>query len=216
MPEPFRPVANTIFRLTLSGGVALFAFVLWVGYLVVRSPYEMMQNVPREQPLPFSHEHHVGGLGLDCRYCHVSVEVSSFADIPPTSICLNCHSQMWAAAPALAPVHESYRTGQSIQWTKVYELPQYVYFDHSIHINKGIGCSDCHGRVDEMPLTWQSPNLTMSWCLSCHRNPEMHVRPKAEVFNMSYRQPPDQQALGRRLVREYGIKSLTSCSICHR
>jgi hypothetical protein len=216
MPEPFHPIANTIFRLVLGGAVGLLAFTLWIVFLVVRSPYEMLQDVPREQPVPFSHEHHVGGLGLDCRYCHVTVEESSFADIPPTAICLTCHSQMWAAAPALAPVHESYRTGRSIQWTRVYQLPEFVYFDHSIHIHKGIGCSTCHGQVDQMPLTWQAPRLTMSWCLECHKTPELYVRPKSEVFNMAYKAPPDQRALGLRLVREYNIRSLTSCSICHR
>ncbi len=216
MAEPFHPIANTIFRLALSGGALLFAFVLWIGFLVVRSPYEMMQDVPREQPVPFSHEHHVGGLGLDCRYCHSTVEESSFADIPPTAICMNCHSQMWATAPALAPVRQSYRSNRSIQWTKVYNLPQYVYFDHSIHIHKGIGCSSCHGRVDHMPLTWQAPRLTMSWCLECHRNPEQYVRPKSEVFNMSYKPPPDQATLGHALVVAYGIRRKTSCSTCHR
>jgi len=216
VPEPFHPIANTIFRLVLVGGGVLLVLVLCIGYLVVRSPYEMMQDVPREQPLQFSHEHHVGGLGIDCRYCHVSVETSSFADLPPTSICMHCHSQMWAAAPAVEPVRESYRDGRSIQWTKVYSLPDYVYFDHSIHVHKGIGCATCHGRVDRMPLTWQAPELTMAWCLECHRNPERYVRPEAEVFNMSYSPPADQAALGERLVREYHIQRLTSCSICHR
>jgi hypothetical protein len=216
MPEPFQPIANTIFRLVLFGGAVTLAFILWMTYLVVRSPYEMMQDTPREQPVAFSHEHHVGGLGLDCRYCHVTVETSSFADIPPTTICMNCHSQMWATSPELAGVRESFRTGRSIQWTRVYDLPSYVYFAHSIHIHKGIGCSDCHGRVDRMPLTWQAAKLTMSWCLECHRNPEMHVRPRAEVFNMEYKRPPDQLALGKRLVKQYRIRRLTSCSICHR
>lgn len=216
MPDPFHPVANTIFRLSLWGAAGFVGFVLWIMFLVVRSPYEMLQAVPREQPLPFSHEHHAGGLGIDCRYCHVTVEESSFADIPPTSTCMNCHSQMWAVAPALAPVRQSYLTGRSIQWTRVYRLPEYVYFDHSIHVNKGVGCSTCHGRVDRMPLTWQAPELTMGWCLDCHTNPAKYVRPKSQVFNMSYTAPPDQMALGRQLVREYHIQSLDSCSICHR
>lgn len=216
MTEPFRPIANTIFRLSLFGGVGLLAFTLWMTYLVVRSPYEMLQQVPREQPLPFSHKHHVGGLGLDCRYCHVSVEESSFADIPPTEVCMHCHSQMWAAAPALEPVRTSYITNRSIQWTKVYQLPQFVYFNHSIHIHKGIGCSTCHGRVDEMPLMWQAPRLTMSWCLDCHRHPDRYVRPLSEVFNISYSPPPNQLSLGKKLVHDYDIRSLTSCSICHR
>lgn len=216
MTEPFRPIANTIFRLVLLGVAGLLAFTLWAGYLVVRSPYEMLQQSPREQPVAFSHKHHVGDLGIDCRYCHVSVEVSSFGDLPPTATCMHCHSQLWAASPALAPVRDSYRTDRSIQWTRIYELPDFVYFDHSVHVNKGIGCSTCHGRVDQMPLTWAYAPLTMSWCLDCHRNPQQYVRPQSQVFNMSYKPPINQLEFGARLVREYHIRSLTSCSYCHR
>ncbi len=192
------------------------AFLTWGGALIVRSSYETRQDVPREQPVPFSHQHHVGGLGLDCRYCHATVESSSFADIPATKVCMNCHSQMWAVAPEVEPVRESYRTGKSIQWTRVNNLPQFVYFDHSIHIHQGIGCSECHGRVDDMPLTYQAAPLTMSWCLDCHWNPELHVRPRDRVFDMNYTPPSNQAELGRRLVKEYGIQRLTSCSTCHR
>jgi hypothetical protein len=212
----FHPRANTILRLILFATLGLAVFGVWAGALIVRSPYETRQNVPREQPVPFSHQHHAGGLGIDCRYCHQTVEVSNFAGIPPTKVCMNCHSQMWAVAPVLEPVRESYRTGKSIQWTRVHELPYFVYFDHSVHIHQGIGCSSCHGRVDRMALTWQAEPLTMAWCLDCHRNPEMHVRPRDRVFDMSYTQPRDQRALGSRLVREYGIQRLTSCSTCHR
>ena len=216
MPYFFRPGANTIFRLVLLGIALTIAFVFWASFLIVRSPYEMMQNVPREQPVPFSHKHHVGGLGIDCRYCHQSVEKSSFAGIPATKVCMNCHQQMWAVAPALEPVRESYRTGKSIAWTRVHDLPGFVYFNHGIHVAKGIGCSTCHGRIDKMPLTWQAEPLTMEWCLNCHRHPEDYVRPKARVFEMDYAPPADQLQLGARLVREYNIKSLTSCSNCHR
>src|SRR5947209_7052500 len=165
MPPRFRPSANTIVRLILLGGVVAMALVAWTSAMVVRSPYENYQNVPREQPVPFSHEHHAGGLGLDCRYCHTTVETSSFAGIPSTKVCMNCHSQMWATAPALEPVRESYRTGRSIEWTRVYDLPDFVYFNHSIHVAKGVGCTTCHGRVDKMPLTWRAEPLTMLWCL---------------------------------------------------
>jgi hypothetical protein len=144
------------------------------------------------------------------------VETSSFANIPATKVCMNCHSQMWAVAPALEPVRQSYRSGVSIQWTRVHDLPDFVYFDHSIHVHKGIGCSTCHGRVDKMPLTLQANSLRMQWCLDCHRNPAQYVRPRDRVFDMSYVAPPDQAAMGARLVKEYGIQSLTSCSICHR
>src|SRR4051812_8779490 len=177
--------------------------------MIVESPYETRQNVPREQPVPFSHEHHAGGLGIDCRYCHQTVEISAFAGIPATKVCMNCHAEMWAVAPALEPMRESYRTGKSIQWTRVHDLPEFVYFNHSVHVHEGIGCSECHGRVDLMPLTWQAQPLTMAWCLDCHRNPEMHVRPRSRVFDMDYRPPADQAALGRRLVHEYGIRRLT-------
>jgi hypothetical protein len=216
MPGHFHPKANTIFRLVLLGSMAALTLVVWAGAMIVRSPYETRQDQPREQPVPFSHEHHAGGLGIDCRYCHPGVEDSSFAGIPPTKVCMNCHSEMWAVAPALEPVRESYRTGKSIQWTRVHALPGFVYFDHSIHIHQGIGCTECHGRVDRMPLTWQAAPLTMAWCLDCHRHPEAHVRPRDRVFDMNYTHPPDQAALGRRLVTEYGIQSKTNCSTCHR
>jgi hypothetical protein len=212
----FHPRANTILRLILFGSLAVAAFAIWAGAMIVESPYETRQNVPREQPVPFSHEHHAGGLGLDCRYCHQTVETSAFAGIPATKVCMNCHSEMWAVAPALEPVRESYRTGKSIQWTRVHDLPQFVYFNHSVHVHEGIGCSECHGRVDRMPLTWQAQPLTMGWCLDCHRNPELHVRPRDQVFNMDYSAPTDQAALGRKLVNEYHIRSLTTCSTCHR
>jgi hypothetical protein len=216
MRGTFHPRVNTILRLALLAFVALAAFVLWGGAMIVRSPLETRQNVPREQPVPFSHEHHAGGLGIDCRYCHQTVETSAFAGIPPTKVCMNCHSEMWAVAPDLEPLRESYRTGRSIQWTRVNDLPGFVYFDHSIHIHKGIGCSSCHGAVDRMPLTWQAAPLTMEWCLDCHRHPERNVRPKSEVFNMSYIVPANQAELGARLVKEYGINSLISCYTCHR
>ena len=216
MRQFFPPVANSIARLSILGLVLALVFVLWAGAMIVRSPYETRQSEPREQPVPFSHEHHAGGLGIDCRYCHTTVETSSFANIPATKICMNCHSQMWAASPTLEPVRESYLTGRSIAWTRVHDLPGFVYFNHSIHIHKGVGCSTCHGRVDRMPLTWQAESLRMEWCLNCHRNPERYVRPADKIFDMDYQPPPDQAALGMRLIQEYNIHNLTSCSTCHR
>ena len=216
MPWRFHPRVNTILRLTLLGLFAFACFTIWGGAMIVRSPYETRQREPREQPVPFSHEHHAGGLGIDCRYCHQTVETSSFAGIPATRVCMNCHSEMWAVAPAIEPVRESYRTGKSIEWTAVHKLPAFVYFDHSIHVHKGIGCSSCHGRVDKMPLTWQEEPLTMEWCLDCHRNPAARVRPREKVFDMSYVAPANQAALGAKLMREYDIHRLTSCSTCHR
>lgn len=219
MSQYFSRNADTFARIILFLAGSGLVAVLAGGYLIVRSHYETMQSIPREQPVAFSHQHHVGGLGIDCRYCHTSVEYSAFANLPPTSTCMNCHSQMWAVSPELEPVRESYRTGKSIQWTRVHDLPEYVYFNHSIHVNKGIGCTECHGRIDLMPLVWQAAPLTMEWCLDCHRNVKSRIRPRNQVFAMTYVSPPNQEQLGERLVKEYHIQSshqLTSCEVCHR
>jgi len=216
MPQFFPRTANSIIRLALLAAVVAIATIAWLGALFVRSPYEMGQQTPRNQPVPFSHQHHVGGLGIDCRYCHTTVEKSSFANIPPTHTCMNCHSEMWAVAPVLKTVRQSYRSGKSIDWIRVHDLPDFVYFNHAIHVHKGIGCETCHGRVDRMPLTWQANSLTMNWCLNCHRHPEDFVRPREHVFDMDYTPPRDQKELGAKLVREYRIQRLTSCSTCHR
>jgi len=216
MSQIFHPSTNTFSRLSIYGGVFIVGFLVWAWAELNASDYATRARVPIEQPVPFSHEHHVGGLGIDCRYCHTSVENSSFAGIPPTKTCMNCHSQIWNTAAMLEPVRDSYRTNKSIRWVRVHDLPDFVYFNHSIHVAKGIGCTSCHGQIDKMPLTWQEASLQMQWCLDCHRHPERYVRPKAEVFSVSYRPPPDQLELGRRLVAEYRIQSLTSCSTCHR
>jgi formamidopyrimidine-DNA glycosylase len=216
MAQIFHPSTNTISRLTIFGGVALVVALVAALAAVNESSYITEAGVARGQPVPFSHKHHVTDDGIDCRYCHTSVEDSSFAGIPPTKTCMSCHSQIWADSPVLEPVRESFRTGKSIQWTRVHNLPGFVYFDHSIHIHKGIGCSTCHGRVDKMPLMWREQTLYMNWCLECHREPEKFVRPREYVFSMEYQPPVDQLALGRRLVEEYKIQKLTSCSTCHR
>jgi hypothetical protein len=176
-------------------------------------------GAPVDQPVPFSHKHHVGDDGIDCRYCHTSVETSAFAGIPPLSTCMTCHSQLFPDAPLLAPVRASFAGQRTLAWRRVHDLPDFVYFDHSIHIAKGVGCSTCHGAVDTMPLTWRVASLHMEWCLECHRNPERYLRPKSEVFNMKWRPPSDQLARGSRLRAKYHIHSttvLTSCSTCHR
>ena len=216
MAQIFHPSTNTISRVTIFGG-AILLVVLVAGLAAINeSPYITEVGVARTQPIPFSHKHHVGDDGIDCRYCHTSVEDSSFAGIPPTKTCMNCHTQIWADSPTLEPVRESFRTGKSIQWTRVHNLPGFVYFNHSIHIHKGVGCSTCHGRVDQMPLMWREHSLYMDWCLECHREPERFVRPRKEIFNLEYEPPNDQLALGRQLVKEYKIQKLTSCSTCHR
>lgn len=218
MPGHFHPRTNTILRLAILTIAALAAFAAWAGAMFVRSPYQTREGVPRDQPVPFSHEHHVGGLGIDCRFCHTNVETSNYAGMPPTETCMNCHSQLWAVAPILEPVRESYRTGSSIPWTRVYDLPDFVYFNHSIHINKGVGCSTCHGRVDRMPLTWKASPLTMEWCLDCHRNPIKNIRPLDRVFDMEWEPSPGQMASARQVerIKRKGFQPLTNCSICHR
>lgn len=212
----FHPSTNTISRLTIYGAVIFAGFLSYVLYEVGQSSYYRAQTIPQIQPVPFSHEHHVAQLGIDCRYCHTSVEKSAFAGMPSTQTCMSCHSQIWTNAAMLAPVRESYETGQSIAWTRVNALPEFVYFNHSIHIAKGIGCTTCHGQIGKMALTWRATTLQMTWCLDCHRHPEEYVRPKNEVFNVDYAPPPNQLELGRELVRKYKIMSLTSCETCHR
>ena len=219
MPQIFHRSANSTARITIFGTLLVLAFVGWAWAQFFTGSFNTRQDEPREQPVPFSHQHHVGGLGVSCLYCHTSVEKSSFAGIPATSICMNCHRQIWNAAPALEPVRESFRTGQSIMWTRVHNLPDFVYFNHSIHVNKGVGCETCHGRVDQMPLMWQESRLTMSWCLDCHRQPELYVRPRDQVYTMGYKPAENQATLGKRLVAEYKIqneRTLTSCYTCHR
>jgi hypothetical protein len=219
MPQIFHPSTNTISRLTIFGAVFLVAFLAWVGAALNRSDYGTQVHMARVQPVQFSHEHHVSGLGLDCRYCHTSVEESSFAGLPPTQTCMNCHSQIWSNSPYLEPVRDSWKTGKPIVWTRVHNLADFVYFNHSIHVNKGVGCVTCHGRVDRMPLMWQEHSLLMEWCIECHRQPEQFLRPREDVFRMDWQPPSDQLALGRQLIKEYRIRSpavLTSCDTCHR
>ncbi len=191
---------------SLAGAVRVFQ----------RSDVVTAANTVRDQPVQFSHQHHVGGIGIDCRYCHTSVEVSSTAGIPPTKTCINCHSQIWSTSPYLEPVRSSFRDDQPLKWLRVHDTPDFVYFNHSIHVKKGVGCETCHGRVDQMPLMRQQNSLQMEWCLNCHRNPEQFVRPRSEVFTMGYVPAVDQRELGPQLVAEYRIQSLTNCSVCHR
>jgi hypothetical protein len=216
MPQIFHRSTNTYSKVSIFGAVFILGFLLWLFGAWSRSSWATQAGVAREQPVPFSHAHHVGDVGLDCRYCHTTVETSDFANIPPTKTCMNCHSQIWNTSPTLEPVRESFRTDRSIAWTRVHDLPDFAYFNHSIHVNKGVGCETCHGRVDKMPLTWQKASLQMEWCLDCHRHPEQYVRPREAVFQMGYEPPIDQETLGRQLVKEYKIQSLTSCSTCHR
>ena len=216
MAQIFHPSTNTISRVSIFGGIGVIVALVFALVALNRSAYVSEIGVARAQPVPFSHKHHVSDDGIDCRYCHSSVETSSFAGIPSTKICMNCHSQIWSDSPTLEPVRASFRSGQSIEWTRVHDLPDFVYFDHSAHVNKGVGCTTCHGRVDRMPLMWQENSLYMEWCLDCHRAPEKYVRPREEVFNPAWEPPSNQVEEGRKLVARYAIHPRTSCSACHR
>jgi hypothetical protein len=228
----FHRSSNTISKATIFAVIIVASVALWACIQLQRSPYVTYAGVARPQPVPFSHQHHVAGLGIDCRYCHTSVENSHFAGIPPTKTCMNCHSQIWVGAPLLEPVRESYRTGKSLVWNRVNDLPDFVYFDHSIHISKGVGCNTCHGPVDHMPLMYNFASLQMEWCLDCHRAPDKYLRPRDQVFNMRYEQPTsskpvevdgtkytDQRELGKYLIQKHNLRTptdITSCSTCHR
>src|SRR5262245_54548358 len=216
MAQVFPRYTNTLSRFTAVATVGLVALGLWLWARVQRSSYTSDVRIAKSQPVPFSHEHHVSGIGLDCRYCHTSVEESSFAGIPPTATCMNCHRQIWSEAPMLEPVRESFRTGKSLEWVRVHDLPDFAYFNHSIHVQRGVGCKSCHGAVDKMPLTWQTEPLTMGWCLDCHRDPAPHIRPRGEVFSMAWVPPPDQRARGQTIMAEHQIHPPQSCSGCHR
>ena len=219
MPQIFHRSVNVVSRISILGAVFILAGLGWAWGRWVRSDYATNVGVAVTQPIDFSHQHHVAGLGIDCRYCHTSVENSSFAGIPPTRTCINCHSQIFAYSPMLQLVRDSYKNDKPIHWSRVHHLADFAYFDHSIHVAKGVGCSTCHGRVDQMPLTWQTATLHMEWCLECHRQPERFVRPRSEIYNMAWQPSPDQLEQGRELLKLYNIPRggrLTDCSTCHR
>jgi hypothetical protein len=216
MPQIFHRSANTLSKVSLAGILLLVGGLIGLAMLLGRSSYVTRAQEYIEQPVQFSHLHHVLDDGIDCRYCHTSFETSSFAGIPPTKTCMNCHSQIWQSAPILEPVRASFREDKPMTWVRVHDLPDFVYFNHSIHVKKGMGCETCHGRIDQMPLTRQQNSLQMEWCTNCHRNPQDYVRPREEVFTMGYRPREDQATLGPKLVKEYNIKPSTDCSTCHR
>jgi hypothetical protein len=233
MPQLFTRSTNTLARLSIGLVILLLGLGGWLLLELSRSPFVTQAFVAREQPVQFSHKHHVGDDGIDCRYCHTTVETAASAGMPATKTCMNCHSQLFANSPYLEIVRESWRTGQPIKWTRVHDLPDFAYFNHSIHVNKGVGCSTCHGRVDEMPLMWNTSSLQMEWCIQCHRNPEKVLRPQSEITNMEwpanldtnkypkdkYPHGWDQAKEGPELAKKYNIQStrlLTSCSTCHR
>ena len=216
MPQLFSRYTNTLAPATIVAVLATVGVAIWGMHAIIFSSYATEVGHPIEQVVPFSHQHHVAGLGIDCRYCHTGVESSPFAGIPATETCMTCHSQVWRDAPILAPVRESWTTGQPLHWNRVHNLPDYVYFDHSIHVQKGVACVSCHGRVDRMPLMAKSQTLYMRWCLDCHQSPEAHLRPASEVFLMKDEAPNPHR--GAELARANGVQTahLQDCSVCHR
>jgi hypothetical protein len=216
MAQIFPRAANHIAKISIFAVLILLGLILTAAYSLDRGSFSTNVGIAPDQPVPFSHKHQVLDDGIDCRYCHTTVETSHFAGIPATEVCMSCHSQIWNNAAMLEPVRASYRTGQSLSWTRVHDLPDFVYFNHSIHVNKGVGCSTCHGRIDLMPLTYKVNTLYMNWCLQCHREPERYIRPRNQVFNMAWEPPPDQLEQGRKLVAEYKVQKLTDCWTCHR
>ncbi len=220
MAQFFHKSANNIARISMILGVVLAGTAFYVYTVVARSSYLTGRYLEKQQPVQFSHKHHVGDDGIDCRYCHSTVETTASAGMPPTQTCMNCHSQIWSDSPYLEPVRASFRDNKPIQWERVHDLPEFAYFNHSIHVAKGVGCSTCHGSVNQMPLVFQASPLLMEWCLDCHRNPEKVLRAtKDDVFDMNWKAPEDQAKLGKELAIERKIRStaeLTSCSTCHR
>jgi hypothetical protein len=217
MAQVFPKTANEFARASLVlGALAAAGLVFALLFVFPRSSYLTRQKEARAQPVPFYHLHHVGGMGIDCRYCHTGADRSATAGIPPTKTCMNCHSQIFNQSPILEPVRASWRSGASIEWVRVHDLPDFVYFDHSAHVNKGVGCTTCHGPVDKMAYVWQESSLLMEWCLDCHRQPEKYLRPKSEVYSTAWRPPSNQLELGRRLAAEYEVRPRVACSTCHR
>jgi hypothetical protein len=218
MAQHFSPGADTLFRAALAGMVLLLLAGLGVMLALPFTPHRTRQNNTVVQPVQFSHAHHVGELGLDCRMCHQSVTQARFAGMPPTHTCMTCHSQIWTEAEMLAPVRQSLAQNRPLEWKRVHRLPDFVFFDHSVHVTKGVGCSTCHGPVQAMQQVRQAEPMTMAWCLSCHRDPAPNLRPENQVFNMEWTPPADQRQRGEALIRHYMIETehLTDCSRCHR
>lgn len=217
MAQIFGPKANLLSRMSILGAFGAAGLFLLAMIVYSRSPYPSFVQYSPDQPVPFSHALHIG-LKIDCRYCHSSVEVSASAGIPPTQTCMSCHSQVRLDSANLAPVRDSFTSGKPIEWTRVHDLGDFVYFNHSVHVAKGVGCSTCHGQVSQMNKIQQVQPLTMGWCLDCHRAPEQYLRPQSEIFNTDYQPPANQLELGRQLVQQNNIQvsKLENCSICHR
>ncbi len=219
MAQIFHRAANNVAKISIVVVIVLSGVAGFVYTQIARSSYLTNRYLERQQPVQFSHKHHAGDDGIDCRYCHTSVETSYSAGIPPTQTCMNCHSQIWSDSPYLEPVRASYRDNKPIEWERVHDLPEFAYFNHSIHIAKGVGCSTCHGQIDNMPAVFQENTLQMEWCLACHREPEKFIRPKSEIYNMNWHDGDITAEQRLQLKADYKIRPkemLTSCSTCHR
>jgi hypothetical protein len=219
MPQVFPPSANTLIRVVVVGGGLIVALASGALFHLYRSPFVTNVNIAKEQPIPFSHQRHVAGNGIDCRYCHTSVETSSFAGIPSSETCMSCHSQILTDASILEALRTSWDTETPLVWTRLNDVPDFVYFNHSVHIAKGVGCTTCHGQVDQMPLTWKAETLHMQWCLDCHEAPQKFLRKdKKDVFSTTWKAPSDQIEAGMTLLadRKVHTSQLTNCSVCHR
>ncbi len=222
MSQLFGRSANTLALLTISVVLLLGGIGVGLAYAIQGSSYVTEVNTFKAQPVPFSHQHHVGGLGIDCRYCHTSVETSAVAGVPPVDTCMNCHKMMWADAPMLKPIRDAHKTGEAIEWNQVNKVPEFVYFNHSAHINKGVSCVSCHGQVNEMPLMRKTQTLYMGFCLDCHRNPQANLRPVEAVTDMDWH-PDEEWKKKDKLVhhgihpkKNFEVHQLTNCSMCHR
>ena len=217
MAQIFHESFNSLAKVSIVVAAVLGGGVVAIAWQANNSNWATDVDVPKEQPVQFSHDHHVQGLGIDCRYCHTSVEDAASAGIPSTKTCMSCHSQIWTNAEMLQVVRDSYAKDESIPWVRLHDLPEFVYFDHSVHVKKGVGCESCHGRVDQMPLMWKENTLNMGWCLDCHRNPEERLRPVTEMTNMSFNSAADLTEAERLALKDqYHINPSQNCSTCHR
>jgi hypothetical protein len=219
MAQVFHPSMNVVSRASIAA-VAIAVPILGILGWGISQSYGNEMHTPREQPIPFSHKHHVGDDGIDCRYCHSTVDKGASAGMPSTYTCMTCHSQIWSESPELEKLREAFRLGQAIKWQRVHDLPDFAYFNHSIHVKKGVSCVSCHGRVDEMPLVWKEKTMNMAFCIDCHKDPKPHLRPREFVTDLAWKPKPEDAAkMGGELFDKYhvmGRQQMTNCSTCHR
>lgn len=215
MAQLFPEWSNRVPRVLLMGIILLVTTIVFVFWYFASPKYLDVGYAPK-QPIDFSHQLHAGQLGIDCRYCHASVEVSAVASIPSTQTCMNCHTQIQPGSDLLVELHESWLSGDAIEWVKVHDIPDYSYFNHAAHVNVGVGCASCHGRIDRMEVVMQTQPLSMGWCLDCHNNPEPHLRPVDQITNMGWQAPENQFELASQIIARKNIAPPVYCNACHR